>query len=373
MVRKGRISDIESAANAAKYDRYRLLWIARENTPGKGVSSCLLHVKSLQEHVTVKFSDARREARVFNVQTCKSVWICPVCADRITRYRAAELIKGMETWIGAGNRVMMVTYTLSHHAQESCKAVLSRLQAAYKRFKGDRVYKSARKNWGIEGGVRVLECTYGANGWHWHMHEIFFLVGKDAARFVPIAHEFKRHWVNVVSQIGGAANEKGLDVKQETDKAFDYISKFGRGPRVSETGWNMALEVVRSPAKIREAAEGLHPFQILAALGTRENSADNRAWREFADATYNVRQLVYSPKLKTKLGLETVDDAAIVDGVESAEVLTILARITVPGWYRLNQRRALFVEFKQVADTGDAALLSEWLDSNNISMVSDGA
>lgn len=353
-----------TGANASRIERIKLLMIARKITDGHDVVGCLLFPTNLAEPVAVHYDAKRRQGRIRNVQTCKSVHVCPVCADRITRGRAAELLKGMETWTSAGNRMAMATYTLSHKGHESCRAVLDRLMAAYGRFKGDRLYKSRRNRWGVSGSVRVLEVTYGANGWHWHIHEIFFMVGKDRKRNKEMLQTLRGHWLHVVHAVGGKAVEKGFDLKSETKAAFDYVTKFGTGDKSG--GWNMAREVTRAAAKIRSDNEGLHPFQILANADKKQAIGDRKAWAEYVKATHGVRQLVYSRGLKATLGIAEVTDAALV---EADPLLPVLALITPRGWYRLNQySREIVGEFYSVIDTGDAELLHEWLESNNIEM-----
>jgi hypothetical protein len=362
--------EIHNSHDATKLERYKLLAIAREVTNGHAVIGCLLYPTDLGEPISVNHDETRREARFGNVQTCKSVWACPVCADRITRYRAAELLRAMETWTQGGNRMAMATYTLAHRANEGCKQVLDRLQAAYKRFKGDRAYKSRRTAWGIKGSVRVLELTYGSNGWHWHIHEIYFLEGKRKGRNEEMLGAMRQHWQHVVKQVGGDAVRKGFDLKQETRAAFDYVSKFGSSGNAA--GWNLAREVARSPAKIRSNAAGLHPFEILASARRPTAAGDRAAWNEYVMATKGVRQLVYSPKLRAALGIADIDDETIAD-LETDEALRVLARITVKGWYYLNRPQlGIFTEFKQIADTGDAELLEVWLEAHDIETVRRG-
>jgi len=358
---------IDASENATKNDRYKLLMIARKITDGHGVMSCLLYPTDLSEPIHIHHDEARREARLRNVQTCKSVWACPVCADRITRFRAAELMRGMETWLKEGNRIAMATYTLSHRSNESCRAVLNRLQAAYKRFKGDRAYKKLRVPWGIAGSIRVLELTHGENGWHWHIHEIYFLRGKMAGRHEKMVNAMRAHWLHVVDQVGGHAVGKGFDLKAETKAAFDYVTKFGNSSNAK--GWNMAREITRSPAKLRPTNDGMHPFQILAAAGRSDALYTVRQWQEYVYATKNVRQLVYSPKLKKLLGLADIDDSTITE-LASDTIMPLLARITIRGWYWLNRPAlGIFTEFMQVAGHGDADLLAAWLDSHDVETV----
>jgi hypothetical protein len=110
----------------------------------------------------------------------------------------------------------------------------------------------------------------------------------------------------------------------------------------------------------------------LASARRVQATGDRLAWNEYVQATKGTRQLVYSPKLRSELGLGEVDDATITDLANDA-VLPVLARITTRGWYYLNRPQlGIFSEFKQVADTGDVELLEAWLDSHDIDTVPHG-
>lgn len=356
----------ENEVNRNRVERYRLLLRARKVTSNHGVTGCLLHPCNVSEPITVAYSDIHKRSNIRNVQTCKSVWACPVCADRVTKFRAAELMGGLERWSKEGNVVALATYTISHKSWESCSEVLQNLMKTYNRFKAGTSYQKMKKSHQVAGSVRALEVLYGSNGWHWHIHEIYVLRGKNPDRFKPMLLDMRQRWLDMARKTGNFAVPKGFDLKREKQAAFDYIVKFGKGGQ-KET-WGIAREVVRAPAKGRRTVEsGKHPFALL------ENAEDRKAdavfWNEYVQATKRKLQLRYSVGLKALLGIGEVSDDEIIDAETEAED-RIMLYIPLRGWYLLNLRgSAVLSEFYMIADTGDAELLSAWLDDQDIDVI----
>lgn len=272
-------------------------------------------------------------------------------------------MSGLESWSKQGNSVSMATYTISHQTYESCEEVLTRLMAAYNRFKSGKGYQSLKFLHGVAGSVRALEVLHGRNGWHWHLHEIFLLQGMAKIRHKSMLATMSKRWMDVVSKSGGHAVEKGFDLKHESQSAFDYIVKFGKTGQ-SET-WNVAREVVRAPAKQRRTEiSGHHPFALLE--NSERRRADAVAWNEYVQATKGKQQLRYSVGAKQLLGMIDVTDDEIIDA-ESAAEDRVMVSIPSRGWYLLNMRAtSVIVEFWQVANTGDSELLFAWLDNQDI-------
>lgn len=353
----------KNTVDANRIERFRLLLQARKATHQHAVTGCLLHPVIFNEPIIVTYSDAKSRANLKNVRTCKSVWACPVCADRVTKFRAAELMGGLDRWAKAGNVVALATYTISHKSYESCADVLNKLMAAYNRFKAGTAYQKVKRDHDVAGSVRALEVLYGANGWHWHIHEIYCLRGKNPARFKPMLADMRARWLDMVAKTGSHAVPLGFDLKREKQAAFDYIVKFGKGGQ-KET-WGIARELVRAPAKGRSsAASGIHPFALLER--TAHSKADGIFWNEYVQASFRKQQLRYSKGLPELLGIKNPTDEEIVEA-EMKEEDRQLVSIPARGWYLLNCRSIKVVtEFWQIANTGDAGLLHAWLDDQDI-------
>ena len=102
--------------------------------------------------------------------TCGSVWACPVCSAKIARQRAEELTSLVEWNTARGGSVALLTLTMQHHAGHRLSDLRKALTKAWSHVTASRGWKYARKAAGLDGYVRAIEATHGANGWHLHIH-----------------------------------------------------------------------------------------------------------------------------------------------------------------------------------------------------------
>ena len=78
---------------------------------------------------------------------------------------------------GQGYQVVMVTFTFPHKSWQSLGDLLARQADAFKRLRKGRPWDTMKADRGFKGLIRSLEVTHGANGWHPHTHELWFLKG----------------------------------------------------------------------------------------------------------------------------------------------------------------------------------------------------
>ncbi|MEK7247713.1 MAG: hypothetical protein AAB092_04490, partial [Chloroflexota bacterium] len=55
------------------------------------------------------------------LETCRRVWLCPVCAPRISAKRAHELQAQIEGWLAGGGAVWFLTLTFPHDYADALK------------------------------------------------------------------------------------------------------------------------------------------------------------------------------------------------------------------------------------------------------------
>jgi hypothetical protein len=106
---------------------------------------------------------SREKANYKNIQTCGSVWICPVCAAKISERRRVELVQGIETWKKAEAVVPMITLTVPHAQDQPLKKVLEGFGKARELMSHRKPWKRLRRI-APAGTVRALEVTYGTVG-----------------------------------------------------------------------------------------------------------------------------------------------------------------------------------------------------------------
>lgn len=342
--------------------RFWLQCVARTLAPKERVKMCLRYIAPNKSSAHIVRSPSRKRASFRNLLTCGSVWICPVCAAKISERRAKELLAAVTNWHEERGTVLLVTYTLRHNRNQSLTDVLGTLQAALKRYKAGKGYQSLITRHGIAGTIRALETTYGVNaGWHPHVHELVFIsAGHPVGGFQADA---RRRWIDSVKAVGGDALQSiGLDVKLGDKDVYAYVSKYGHLPK--GTRWSIEREVAKAVSK-RAARGGRQPLQLLNDAGEGDAGAA-ALWVEYIEAMKGKRQLVWSKGLRALLGLESeATDTAIAAAIDDDAVL--LAIIDADQWRALMRLpRDVRGDLLEVAHRGNVEELRLWLLARNI-------
>lgn len=259
------------------------------------------------------------------LQTCGSVWLCPVCAAKISERRREELARAIAAWEAKGGSVVMVTYTLSHTSADSLRSSVEGLGAALRALRSTRQGRAWVERWGLRGAVRALEVTYGRNGWHPHVHQLCFVERPvDPEQF---RQELLALWQACV-QLKALRNVNchGIDVAQGDMTVAEYVSKFGH-----ERTWGAERELAKSTSK--RSAVGRNPVQLLEAAGDGDEAAAAR-WLEYAAVMPGTHQLRWSPGLRELLGLgEARSDEDLAE--EQSESADLVCRLDPADWRRI--------------------------------------
>lgn len=295
-------------------------------------------------------------AGVAGTQTCGSVWACPTCAAKISDHRTRDLQQGISRWLepdapwlggiepgsGASGSLMLVTLTVRHHKGQSLASTWDLVSKAWRLMVGHRDYKSARRALGVAGYHRTTESTVGDNGWHLHLHVLYFLRGDVSADTMKDAGtRILSRWMQSVQASGGAASIEGQDFRQLKGSAAAlngvaaYVHKGVYHERLtgdtSRSAASVALEVGRSDLKRARKIGSRSPFEVLADIvaeveETGSVNADDAAlWAEWETTSRGRRQQVWSRGLRDMLGLGddlSDEDVAAVqfDGDELVKV-----------------------------------------------------
>lgn len=296
--------------------------------------------------------------RYKNLITCGRLWQCPVCAAKITERRADELRQGVTRWHEGGGFVALLTFTLRHNEHDRLTDLEKALRNAYRRFKSGAPFQRLAERFNWRGSVTALEVTYGANGWHPHLHVLAFFEPVAASTWRSFEAAAKTRWLSVLAAEGATATyEHGLDIRDADSEVYEYLSKWGKLP--TGTGWTLDREVAKSPVK-QGHADGLTPWQLLEAYGAGDERA-GRLFQEYNAAFRGKAQLVWSRGLRAELGLtedEPTDEALAAEDVTAEDV--ILASFTTEQWFDVlqvdRQRRGFRGELLEAARLGTEAL-----------------
>lgn len=248
-------------------------------------------------------------AAFHGVGSCGDVWCCPICALRIAEGRRLEVLAALRAHRAAGGIAVLATFTFSHHRDGQLADQVQRLARALARLKSSRRYKLALEGAGYLGQVRALEVMHGtANGWHPHVHEIWFLQRADIdpgalGRLRASIFELWRD-VCVRAGLGEPDREHGFTLEYRKATGVQsavgaYVAKWGH-------------ELTHLHAKQGKLGSR-SPWAILEALTLKWTWGDSSLFREYAAAVKGRAQLFWSRGLKKHFQIEDIADQTLAD------------------------------------------------------------
>jgi len=277
--------------------------------------------------VDVLMSDYGK-AHYGNLETCSSVWVCPVCAAKISERRRAELQHVVDS---VDYLPIMLTFTLRHSLGDDFGSLRQGLLDAWRQFRAND-WKRIKAFFGWHADVRVVEVTHGSNGWHPHIHCLaFFKQGHNPQSLELMEHYMKRRWQHVVRLKGfDCTLEHGCVMDSEARTVAEYIAKFGYEPQESNQGWGVAEELSKSTSKTAHW-KGSTPWELLL----RSMSGDGYArhlFKVYAEVTKGKQQMAWSqsPDIRSEVDMQILTDRELSE--QSEEDAFIYSTISAPDW-----------------------------------------
>ena len=240
---------------------------------------------------------------------CGSVWTCPICSKRITAFRAREITQAGEAHKAQGGELLLFTYTFPHYFGDSLNKNLDRFRAAHRKFRSGKAWAIWKEKYSWIGAIRGLEVTHTNNGWHPHFHELHFIKNISDEEINKIKYDLLLRWQKFLRHEGLIPHDekyfhRAFDARRSTK--VDYIAKF--------CAPSYGLELAGSPNK--KSKKGLAPFQILQSIlnsGINKKKYYIALWRDYTEAFFNKRMLVWSRGLKERFHIEEIEDNAIME------------------------------------------------------------
>lgn len=208
-----------------------------KNTTGKDSHrTCKCHRRKAhnEDYVTIKLpkDPDNRQARIGNVQTCGSVWSCPVCYEREALNEGLIIQKEIEYAKRNGLEPMMIVLTASHSKNMPLSVSKGSFKSAWDSFNAHRQWKKFKKKYQVRYVIVNNDTTWTpANGWHYHKHLLLFLEtdGIDLKEaFLEADSVLTAIWQAQLENNGRSADsEHGLYVGERGKAATDYMAKLG--------------------------------------------------------------------------------------------------------------------------------------------------
>lgn len=353
----------------ARDKRWRQLLFLQGVTNLDRVGVCRKHRTFVASNVNLRLG-ADGVARYGNVQTCGSVWACPLCTVAIRSRRVEQVEAVGRAHLEAGGLLDFGTFTLPHDRDDSLADLMTAARSAWSSMQRTALYRRMKKAGEILGALVAVEITHGYNGWHPHLHVLLFTApGVDRK---PLLRAMSRGWQSGVVAAGyrrpsDSHGSQWSSVAGSVEALASYLQKVQDGQ--PKAGGSVAAELVRGDAKRGKSAHHA-PFQLLelASLGgktpaqLRKSQRALALWREYETATKGRRALTGLPPLLKHYGLaedQADDDLAAADAAPMPGD-KIVCEFTDPEW-RSVIRYKYRVRLLRDAERGGLAAVSESL------------
>jgi hypothetical protein len=329
-------------------------------------------------------------AGLAGLQSCGSVWVCPVCSAKIAARRALEVQAAVTAWYVLGGRVGFTTLTMRHHQGQGLISLWDGISGAWGFLTSGKSWQLARDRAGLLGWLRLVEVTHGRNGWHVHVHALLFLQADTDAAGLALFHDWAvARWARGLARRGFTCSPAGqfskvLDL-DALEQIADYFAKHtdagqglpgsgGRKPEAAppEPGGpdarSIALEFTRSASKVARSALGTSsPFSLLDAVFVDGDADSLDLWHEWERGSKGRRQLTWSQGIREVLGLaadDQEDEEIAAEEMGSSD--DDLIRIPSDSWGILVSRPVLIPRLLTATEVGGLAGARAFLDSHGI-------
>jgi hypothetical protein len=294
------------------------------------------------------------------------VWVCPVCNAKIMARRALEIGAAVEMWQARGGRVGFVTLTQRHRKGQSLGMLWDALSKAWQRVVGGTSWKRDQLLYGVSGWLRVVEVTYGRNGWHVHIHSlIFFSPAVLGEPEIDRLHDsmFGR-WSGALTKLElGRPLRIGQDARLLTGGADKDLARYFT--KAVHGGHRIGLEMTSTQTKAVRQALGTRPMWSVLDEAMVGDADALDLWHQWERSSKGRRQVTWARGFRNELGLDvdqTDEDIAEQELGTKDDELVLITRL---GWHDVisgNHQVALL----HVAEVGGFSAVLVYLDRHGI-------
>jgi len=259
-------------------------------------------------------ADGEGAAAFSNLQSCGSVWLCPVCATKVRTGRAVEIERAVAGHLAGGGGLLVGALTVPHQRFDDLARVLDVVKGSFRKAVSGGAWKKDREEFGVIGFIRAVEITHGNNGWHPHLHLLIFTE--------RLLEPLERKALNerIFTRFARFVEREGLGKPLAT---YNRLEAVKNAQAVSRYISKAVLEVGRFDVKVGRVGHRT-PFQILYDMGQTGDMEDLALWHEFERAIPGTSSIRWSRGLKSRCLIEEETDeelaASELEGVEEETV-----------------------------------------------------
>ena len=240
-----------------------------------------------------------------------------------------------------GLSVMLGTFTIPHGMGDDVKDILSRMKRAWAKTSSTRRGVEVRALCGVQGTIRVLEVTYGPNGWHPHFHVLFFLDTNLTPEIVESA--WYMLWLDACrkSGLGDPSPEHGVRF-DDGSGAARYVSKWGLDQEMTKGHLKRGKTSINPFDLIRYKAGLVSPDlqAVFDSLGINQDKAGS-LFVVYLKAFKGSRQLYWSNGLRDLLGIQKEETDKELAEKEMDKDAALIATLTDGQRFALIRKKKL--------------------------------
>ncbi len=245
--------------------------------------------------------------------TCGSPWSCLACSYKIRAKRARHIAQAVAAHLAAGGGVLFGTFTMSHDRSEALADLWRVLSGGWAHVTAGRQWVDFKAAFGLVGNIKSVEVTHGGNGWHPHLHVLFFIEApmNDFDRehdYRAFRRSLRERWIHWF------ATKAGRNVSQEFGIRFEPV-KPDDSERIGIYCTKVGYELAMADTKIGRAEGHRHPFAIAHDAARYGDKADVMLLREWIVGSKRKRSIHWSGDT---IKAYVADDADVTD-VELAQ------------------------------------------------------
>jgi len=297
----------------------------KKGAPPARVQNCYRLKTKTSPFVTLKKRPESKKANYNGLQSCGSVWACPVDSSIISERRSIEIQGSFDTWrsYDSCNIVTMATYTTPHYIFQSLAEVLGIQDKAIRIMKKQpqrgqyKVWRSIMEEMMSIGSYTSRETGFGLNGWHPHRHEVLFNIKSTEKQLEIWRFELALAFSVAFKKAGGEINnfrafmDRSVCLDQITDDdGFHRISSYVT--KVEGNTWTLAQEATKGIVKTAKNGN-ITPFGMLEAIrqGHEHSALYSYKFYEYAMTMHGKKQFFPTHGLKKFLNIDHKTDEEI--------------------------------------------------------------
>lgn len=336
-----------AAANEIRIKKFKLLGYAQyllkkrnvknsRGTQPHRTSFCCWMKTHTAENVVIRLStnDINSEASIGRVQTCRSIWACPVCAPRLATEKGKEIQQAI-AWGDANDLIpVMVTLTARHNYRMPLKSFKTAFKAAWSHFTNRRAWRAFKENFGVIHHVANREITYGKSGWHYHMHFLIWMERRAIALAggQGVEKVLTPDWLDALRREGlSGLDDVALKVTAHGNVGEKYLTKLGL--TVSSDDDDLHYELTGTMNK--KDSRTIWDILRHASYGDKESA---RLYIEFVEAMQGDNFLTWSHDFHDIVQAWAEQN---IESEEKPEKMPVWAHISNEAWAWVVQANAI--------------------------------